>query len=189
MSTRFLVVPVAAVIVGGAAVFGGGGGGGCVAPSVPVGERGFAVCPYGQAHLTVQATGTDVHYQWRRYPRFGPGVVAIPNSDSPTLTIDMAFPSDAGKYDCVVFNLCGVATTPIYRLAVLAADRGGPGGAQGADGTLGNDDFIVFISEFFAMDARADVGAAGGVSLPDGLYDNNDFISFINLFFAYPNCP
>jgi hypothetical protein len=105
------------------------------------------------------------------------------------LTIDLAFPSDSGKYDCIVFNVCGVVTTPSYRLAVLAADRGGPGGLQGSDGALTNDDFIVFINEFFEMDVRADVGSAGGFSLPDGQFDNNDFISYINLFFAYPDCP
>jgi hypothetical protein len=186
MSTRFLVVPVAAAIVVGAVALGGGT---CVPPSVPPGERGFAACPLTAAHITVQASGTDLHYQWRRYPRFGPGIVAIPNSDSPTLTIDSAFLSDAGKYDCIIFNLCGGITTPIYRLAVLAADRGSTGGIQGSDGVLTNDDFIVFINEFFAGDIRADVGSAGGYSLPDGLFDNNDFISYINLFFAYPGCP
>ncbi|MBY0308439.1 MAG: immunoglobulin domain-containing protein [Phycisphaerales bacterium] len=197
MRTRVLGV----VVVGGAlagvagalgAAGGTGGGGGadpCVPPQVPPGERDFAACLLTTATLTVQATGTGLHYQWRRYSRFGTGLAAIPNSDSPTLTIPNAFLSDAGRYDCIVFNLCGSATTPIYRLGILAADRAGPGGVEGTDGSLSNDDFIVFINQFFEMDQRADVGGPGGFSLPDGQFDNNDFIAYINLFFAYPSCP
>ena len=63
------------------------------------------------------------------------------------------------------------------------ADLGGSGGLVGHDGQLDNNDFIAFISLFFATDARADVGMAGGVAGSDGAFDNNDFIAFISLFF------
>jgi hypothetical protein len=187
MNSRLLVVPVAAVIVLGTVSLGGGT---CVGPSVSPLGRSFAACPQTTATLHVDAQGTGpLHYQWRRYPRFGSGIVSIPNSDSPTLTIDFPFLSDAGKYDCIIFNLCGSTTTPIYRLAILAADRGSSGGIQGSDGVVNNDDFIVFINQFFESDIRADIGSAGGFALPDGQFDNNDFIAFINLFFSFPNCP
>jgi hypothetical protein len=188
MNARLFVAPIAGVIVFVAVAVGGGV---CVGPSVsPVG-RSFAACPQTPATLNVIATGTGpLSYQWRRYPRVGPQVAqTIPNSNNPTLTIPLALLSDAGKYDCVITNACGSVTTPIYRLAILAADRGGAGGIQGSDGAVSNDDFIVFINQFFASDVRADIGSAGGVSLPDGDFDNNDFISFINLFFSYPGCP
>jgi hypothetical protein len=64
------------------------------------------------------------------------------------------------------------------------ADIGGEGGAEGGDGTLDNNDFIVYIGYFFAADPRADVGSEGGAEGPDGSFDNNDFIVFISQFFA-----
>ncbi|MFT3684217.1 MAG: GC-type dockerin domain-anchored protein [Phycisphaerales bacterium] len=63
------------------------------------------------------------------------------------------------------------------------ADIGGAGGLEPGDGHLDNNDFIVFITRFFASDPRADFGATGGLPGPDGVFDNNDFIAFINLFF------
>ncbi len=63
------------------------------------------------------------------------------------------------------------------------ADVGGQGGVAGFDGHLDNNDFIVFIDEFFQNDARADLGSQGGIAGADGLYDNNDFVAFIDAFF------
>jgi hypothetical protein len=48
---------------------------------------------------------------------------------------------------------------------------------------LDNNDFIAFISYFFANDVRADFGVAGGLPGRDGAFDNNDFIAFIAAFF------
>ncbi|MFT3683877.1 MAG: GC-type dockerin domain-anchored protein [Phycisphaerales bacterium] len=64
------------------------------------------------------------------------------------------------------------------------ADLGAAGGVPGSDGQLNNNDFIAFISYFFAGDAHADLGVAGGLPGSDGHYDNNDFIAFISFFFA-----
>jgi hypothetical protein len=64
------------------------------------------------------------------------------------------------------------------------ADVGVAGGAEGFDGILDNNDFIVFINWFFAGDDRADVGAEGGAVGTDGTLDNNDFIVFIDRFFG-----
>jgi hypothetical protein len=63
------------------------------------------------------------------------------------------------------------------------ADVGSEGGAEGPDGILDNNDFIVFIGWFFALDTRADIGITGGATGSDGAWDNNDFIVFINFFF------
>lgn len=63
-------------------------------------------------------------------------------------------------------------------------DVGGEGGAEGSDGVLDNNDFIVYIGWFFGADARADVGSEGAAESSDGNFDNNDFVVFINRFFA-----
>ncbi|MBY0308661.1 MAG: hypothetical protein K2Q09_07960 [Phycisphaerales bacterium] len=63
------------------------------------------------------------------------------------------------------------------------ADLGRAGGLVGADCQLDNNDFVAFITLFFANDPLADMGVAGGLPGSDGLWDNNDFIAFINAFF------
>jgi hypothetical protein len=65
-----------------------------------------------------------------------------------------------------------------------AADMGSQGGIAEFDGILDNNDFVVFIDKFFALDPAADQGQQGGVSGADGTFDNNDFVVFIDSFFA-----
>jgi hypothetical protein len=77
-------------------------------------------------------------------------------------------------------NWHGGITAP----ADCPADLGSQGGVPGPDGTLDNNDFIVFINEFFDQNPAADLGVQGGGAGHDGLFDNNDFIAFITLFFA-----
>jgi hypothetical protein len=69
------------------------------------------------------------------------------------------------------------------RAQCCPADVGTEGGAEGSDGTLDNNDFIVFIGWFFGQDPRADIGSEGGADGSDGAWDNNDFILFIQRFF------
>ena len=64
------------------------------------------------------------------------------------------------------------------------ADVGSQGGVAGHDGTLDNNDFIVFVDRFFAADPRADHGIVGGLPGSDGAFDNNDFVVFVDEFFA-----
>lgn len=63
------------------------------------------------------------------------------------------------------------------------ADIGRQGGLPGSDGLADNNDFVIFIDDFFANDPLADFGRQGGLPGPDGLLDNNDFVVFIDLFF------
>lgn len=65
-----------------------------------------------------------------------------------------------------------------------AADIGSAGGVAGSDGTLDNNDFVVFIDAFFSMSPMADVGSVGGVAGGDGAWDNNDFVVFVDWYFA-----
>lgn len=64
-----------------------------------------------------------------------------------------------------------------------AADIGQQGGVPGSDGVLDNNDFIIYIANFFSHIPSADRGRQGGVRGADGLFDNNDFIVFIDQFF------
>jgi hypothetical protein len=64
------------------------------------------------------------------------------------------------------------------------ADIGTQGGLPGADNTLDNNDFVVFIDYFFDHNPLADRGATGGIPGQDGAWDNNDFVVFIDEFFA-----
>ena len=74
----------------------------------------------------------------------------------------------------------------LYRILPrgCAADVGGQGGLPVTDGTLDNNDFVVFIDYFFTGDPRADLGSTGGTPGHDGSFNNNDFVVFIDLFFA-----
>ena len=64
------------------------------------------------------------------------------------------------------------------------ADMGSQGGVAAPDWMLDNNDFVVFISAFFAHEIEADHGIQGGEPGADGIWDNNDFIVFIDEFFA-----
>jgi hypothetical protein len=67
------------------------------------------------------------------------------------------------------------------------ADVGQQGGIPGSDGQLNNNDFVAFITLFFANDPLADVGQQGGLVGSDGVLNNNDFQVFVTLFFQ--GCP
>ena len=84
------------------------------------------------------------------------------------------------------FTLTGGFWPGVVRLP-CAADLGVQGGLEGQDGSLDNNDFVVFISLFFAHDPRADFGVQGGEPGQDGAFDNNDFVVFIDGFFG--GCP
>jgi hypothetical protein len=74
--------------------------------------------------------------------------------------------------------------TRATRLGCGSGDVGGPGGFPLPDGALDNNDFIAFITYFFANNPVADRGKAGGLHGSDGAWDNNDFIVFIDDFFS-----
>jgi hypothetical protein len=69
-----------------------------------------------------------------------------------------------------------------------AADIGSTGGVHGADGQLDNNDFVIFVDDFFNADPEADRGTQGGTPGSDGVFDNNDFIVFIDQFFNATGC-
>lgn len=118
------------------------------------------------------------------FPRFNAA-----NQSAATLDITSAqapetvLASNILQFRCVLGNGCQTVNSPHATLLINAADIGAQGGVRGRDGLFDNNDFVVFIDAFFALDPVADVGSQGGAVGPDGLYDNNDFVAYINLFF------
>jgi hypothetical protein len=141
-------------------------------------------CLTGTAAFSITASGTGPFtYHWQRNEE-PIDTLANPSAATPELTLSGVQPGDAASYQCVVTNACGSVTSSSAPLLVDPADLGIQGGLPGRDGVHDNNDFIVFINYFFAMDARADLGRQGGLFGPDGLFNNNDFIVFIDQFFA-----
>lgn len=60
----------------------------------------------------VQARGAELQYQWRK------NGVAIPGAMQPTYTIAAVQLSDAGGYDCLVWNGCGQTISQVAQLTV-----------------------------------------------------------------------
>lgn len=77
----------------------------------------------------------------------------------------------------------GLVVTGTAIVPPCPADIGTTGGVPGADGLLDNNDFVVFIDDFFNQNPVADVGVTGGVPGQDSTFDNNDFVVYIDLFF------
>jgi probable HAF family extracellular repeat protein len=157
-------------------------------PPVLVAPTLVVTCPGGGLTITVQGAEGATSLRWRRggQPLTDGTVngVTISGAATATLTLSGLHTTDAGLFDCVATTPCGEATSAPTRLLVGPADIGSAGGLAGADGHYDNNDFIVFITDFFAQDFHADLGSAGGVIGSDGAFDNNDFIAFINLFFT-----
>jgi hypothetical protein len=87
---------------------------------------------------------------------------------------------ESGSGAAIGMTIIGAPGTP----PVCAADLGAQGGVAGHDGSLDNNDFVVFIDYFFNQNALADVGIQGGVAGHDNTWDNNDFVVYIDMFFA-----
>jgi hypothetical protein len=88
------------------------------------------------------------------------------------------------KVRAQVSNACsGPVISPTMQVFQNPADMGEEGGFAGSDGNYDNNDFIVFIARFFALDPAGDIGSEGGSLGSDGAFDNNDFIVFISQFF------
>ena len=75
-------------------------------------------------------------------------------------------------------------TGPVAQWHEVTADIGSVGGVLGGDGVLDNNDFVVFVEQFFAAAPLADIARTGGIEGPDGRQDSNDFIVFIDRFFS-----
>jgi microcystin-dependent protein len=120
------------------------------------------------------------------YGTAGPGTFRIPDLRGRTpVGPSAAFPN-ATSFGTEVSTM-SIAQMPAHvhgYTPPCPGDVGVQGGLPGRDGIRDNNDFIVFINDFFAGNFAADFGRQGGLHGPDGQLDNNDFIVFIDEFFA-----
>lgn len=141
--------------------------------------------------LTVSATGSITQIRWtRNNVLVVDGTTAhgsiISGAQTRRLRIENPRLEDAGSYIVTVSGNCVSATSRPYIVSPRCgpADVGIPGGEEGSDQRLDNNDFVVFVRWFFDGDDRADVASEGAVAGSDGTLDTNDFVLFIQRFFA-----
>ena len=101
-----------------------------------------ATCRVGSAtfSLTVRQPQA-VTYSWRK-GGIPINPAANPSAATPTLTLSNVQEEDAGLYDCVVSNACGVSTSDAAALTVCQSDFN-------CDGSLNLDDVADFITDFY----------------------------------------
>jgi len=143
------------------------------------------------AFEVVARGGGVLHYQWRR-----DGVALQEGAnyrgvDTDLLTVFGVEPADVGRYDVVVSNRCGAATSPYATLKLVPgrqcqADIANYLGQPIPDERVNQHDLALFADYFVQGDLRADVGGIGGVHVPDGAVDTNDWVVYLDLFFD--NC-
>jgi uncharacterized repeat protein (TIGR01451 family) len=85
---------------------------GCVPPSIGSDPQDQTVCDGATATLSVGANGTALSFQWRK----NGGNIAGANDSSYTILSSTAV--DAGMYDVIVSNACGMATSTAAELSV-----------------------------------------------------------------------
>jgi photosystem II stability/assembly factor-like uncharacterized protein len=90
----------------------------CVAPSIDSQPSNQSVCNGTSASFSVQASGSNLTYQWRKggTPLSNGGNIS--GADTATLTVNPASAADAGSYDVVITGACGSATSNAVTLAV-----------------------------------------------------------------------
>ncbi|MCU0688307.1 MAG: hypothetical protein MUE97_00980 [Phycisphaerales bacterium] len=136
--------------------------------------------------------------------------ISIPANITPAMNRDGRHGSlPAGRYFLAVgtsvmtvgsaqFFVQNLDTTPLGGQRVLSirtdmlagptpcgpSDVAGPNQSVGADGTLTADDIIVFLSWYFADDARANVGGPNQSTTPDNQLTADDIIVFLSRYFT-----
>ncbi len=139
--------------------------GSCVPAAITAHPSVQHACPGGMASFSVTASGAPpISYQWRL------NSVDLPGATGPTLTFPSPQPSNAGSYDCVVHNNCGMATSNPASLVFCQADF------NCVDG-LSVQDIFDFLGAWFAGDPRGDFNG-------DGTTNVGDVFSFLGAWFG-----
>jgi hypothetical protein len=121
------------------------------------------------------ATGGDL-FRWRR------NSVLITGANLPTYVIPSVQPGDAGTYDCLISNECGITTSNGAVLTVGNSCYANCDGSTAAP-ILNVNDFICFQQKFAAGDSYANCD--GSTAAP--ILNVNDFICFQQQFAS--GCP
>ncbi len=152
---------------------------------------GVSVCQGASGSLRIGAYGTGtLMYQWRRGDGLGnfwpildgptPGGSIVSGAQTDTLTFNGAGGFDGATYDCIVFDVCGVATSQPAVLTVTNCPAACYANCDGSSGSplLTSNDFQCFLDRYAQGVAYANCdGSAGSPTLTP-----NDFQCFLNSF-------
>ena len=117
----------------------------------------------GSATLTVAATGPGVlSYQWRKDQQ------NIPGATGSSYTISDAGADDAGSYECVVANCCGLVVSDTVVLTVAGAVIYVDASASGSGTGVSWEDAFNYLQD--ALDAAALSGQATEIRVAAGVY-------------------
>lgn len=138
-------------------------------PSITQQPQGGAVCDGQGVTLMVAAIGVPApSYQWRK------DTLPITGANSGSLSFTPIDPADAGSYDCLVYNSCGLVISDAAVVTVQSANCDG----STAPPRLNANDFQCFLNRFAAGESSAN---CDGSTSPPTL-NANDFQCFLNLF-------
>ncbi len=87
----------------------------CPLPGIVSSPQNQSVCQYAAVTFTVDATGTEMSYQWKK------GSKNITGATTSKYTISKALPVDYDTYTCRVSNACGYLDIPTFTLTVNTA--------------------------------------------------------------------
>jgi subtilisin-like proprotein convertase family protein len=93
---------------------------GCIPPSISSNPAGLTNCPGTPATFSVGASGTTLHYQWRK------DGTNISGATGSSYAIASASAANVGSYNVVVTNLCGSVTSSAAPLALQTLTTADP---------------------------------------------------------------
>lgn len=142
-------------------------------PVVTLPPASLSVCAGSPAAFSVTAEGAaPISYQWRWNGR------NIIGATDPNLTIESTQATDAGIYDVVVFNDCGLTLSDAAVLDVWAAALGD----LDADGFIDGEDIAGFIDVLMnSPTGPVSLGFCGADMDHSGTVDEADLTLFVNL--------
>ena len=139
-----------------------------VAPSIHAQPVSRPACVGSTVTLRVGAAATNPRtFRWRKN-----GVPIDPNQNASAATLELILTavsaSDAARYDCVVANSCGAATSAAAVVSVCVADFN-------CDGVADLFDYLDFLSAFTSNNLAADLNH-------DQVIDLFDYLDFVDAF-------
>ncbi len=141
-----------------------------IAPAITTEPFDSSTCTGGSASFAVEATGSQLNYQWRKDGNDLSDGGHVSGAHAAELVITGAAAEDIGSYDCVVSNDCDLATSAAAVLNVCFSDFD-------CNGFVNGEDFDAFVWEFYWGNAAADVDH-------NGFVNGDDFDSFTAAFVA-----
>lgn len=142
-----------------------------------------SVCSGAPATFSVVVSGTaPLSYQWQR------NTVNIPGATSPTFSIAVVAPSDAGSYRCVVSNACGSQTSTAAVLTVEACGCAAAAADTDCNGVVDFFDIDPFLLALFDPAGYAAAYCGGDPCAADvdcsGIIDFFDIDAFLTCVFG-----